>query len=292
MPAERPSILPFKGAFCIPDALPGLPFGDGRRIWTPAFGCYEERHQDQILRACLDRGHTHFMYNWVGWPYGSDYPCLQADPKRTRRDLQKIQDAGLLAIVCLLDEIEGNRSAYAEGMIDECGDLIPISMLMWECNEVLRPDVWNDESRRWTFGDMIPLCVWAANRLPKTFRAIHFTSSHGAGGDNEPLWWTHVTSGYAPQWLPPGLLQGQLHQTDFFHEPRHTGEAIESTAVRLTGKIDNAAWAHAKAECIAFEQQTTMLYHRARSEAEGIWFTRQMLPFCPTIAGWMDSGPK
>src|SRR6185295_13082808 len=88
-----PNLKDWKGAIVIPDALPGIPFGDGRRIWTAAYGCYDHDWRALIRNAYAQRGYTHFVYNCAGLPYAGDYPELADDPMRVERDLRELIDA-------------------------------------------------------------------------------------------------------------------------------------------------------------------------------------------------------
>ena len=94
----------WRGSFCIPGALPGSPYGNGSRIWTPAYRCYDDHWRAEIRKAYLARKYTHFVYNAGGLPYGSDYPELADDPARVARDLEELLEAGLVPVVCCTDD--------------------------------------------------------------------------------------------------------------------------------------------------------------------------------------------
>src|SRR6185369_11732601 len=98
----------WSGAFCIPDAMPcnltwfdgstSRLFGDGKRIWTPAYGLYPDDYRREMLRLYRQRPYRMFVYN-IASPngvYHNEYPALADDPARARRDLTEILAAGLI----------------------------------------------------------------------------------------------------------------------------------------------------------------------------------------------------
>lgn len=256
----------WRGAFCIPDALPGIPYGDGKTIWTPAYGCYDDNWRAEIRQAFKARGYTHFPYNCAGLPYHNDYPNLEDDPQRVRRDLKELNAAGILPVVCATnDALQG---PIAESFKAN-GDIIRVCFPMWEMNGPLPTT------------EQINACVVATRAAaPKALCYIHFTAGHGAGGEPEGAWW---------QWANSVGVAGLMSQDDHWDDPVTTGRGLEDTANHLHGKV--AGWEGLNLDNVDFESQTTVLY-RGRTEAEGIAFTEQVLPHCPSIAGWCDSGPR
>ena len=73
------SLRDWRGSFVIPGALPGIPYGDGARIWTPAYGCYDATWRAKLRDAYVQRGYTHFVYNCAGLRMRDDYPELADD---------------------------------------------------------------------------------------------------------------------------------------------------------------------------------------------------------------------
>lgn len=287
-----PSVDPLSdwiGAFVIPNALPGIPYGDGKRIWTPAFGCYTEDWQHKICEQIARRyPGGKVPYNWVSLPYGEDYPELAADPVRARQDLSVIRSYGLEPLPVILDD-RRTDTGYAQPFIDACGDLFRIYMVMWEMNMRLGVDEFDEASQRWR-GIMFPAMVALHNWMPDHKMCVHWTPGHGSGGNPEALWMRHMSLGYAPQGIP-AMVKCVLSQTDFFTDPVHTGVAIESSAVRYNGSI-GGDWAGLSVLTTAFEQTTTPVYHNGWTEQQQVNFTSHMLPHCPSVIGFGDGGPN
>src|SRR5258708_4591219 len=137
-PSIMAPVLPFRGACCIPTALPGIPFGDGRRIWTPAFGCYAGTSwQDRILDACVARGHTWFEYQISGWPYRRDYPELLLDIPRIVADLARIRSRGIRTLVAFRDD-QGADLTYLLPVAAATRGLVDGVFGIYEVNGVLK----------------------------------------------------------------------------------------------------------------------------------------------------------
>lgn len=285
-------LLAFRGAFCVPDVFPkdeAKWFGDGKRIWTPAFGCYADPEQNQIIAALKARGYTHVPYNLSGLPYGDDYPYLHQDPERIHRDLTKLWNAGMIPL-CFLYADNGNPTLSSiQPVIDRCGTLLRLWCWMWECNMVVSPGVDHWDGSKWV-GVIGPSYQTLNQMMPWGVPCIHFTPEHGSGGDDEPKWWLDFSRGNAALGIAPNTVKCLLAQDNHWDDPAWTARGVESTAVRLNGT--QPGWQGCQAATVAFEQQTTVLYHGPRTEAEGIAFTEAMLPICPSITGWCDVGPK
>lgn len=270
----------WRGAFCIPGALNGSPYGDGQRVWTPAYGVYDDRWRAEILRQYKARKYTHFVYN-IAAPegvYHSDYPPLPDDPIRARRDLGEIRAAGLIAVVAACNDANGGtvtpyRSIYANS------DLIPIIFPMWEMNGPLGVDQMVLGESIGRIGDCIRNTRAAA---PSSLLYVHFTAGHGAGAEPEGDWW---------QWFAHRQQgAGLLSQDDHWHDPASTAAGLADTARHLHGHV--GGWEGLNLDNVAFELQTTALYHEGRTEAEGLAFMSQVLPHAGEIAGFCDSGPQ
>src|SRR5690242_16713549 len=95
-------------------------------------------------------------------------------------------------------------------------------------------DVWNPRTERWE-GDNWATLVELKRRIGSALLYDHYTPGHSAGGDQEYRWWLHMTTGYAPQGIPRGVLRGNLAQLDIFDDPEKTGREFEQTAIRLDG---------------------------------------------------------
>lgn len=280
-----PDLDVWRGAFIIPDALPGQPtfldkhgderlMGDGKRIWTPAFGAYSEDWQDRILTRWGWRKYTHFVYNTASpnGVYHDDYPATADDPTRARRDLLKIRRAGFIPVCPAFDDtlIDEPLRSFTEN-----ADLIPICFPMWEMNGPFGGDT-----------DRINRCILQTRQAaPKAKCFIHFTSGHGAGGEPEGAWW---------QWAASVGVAGLLSQDDGYQrntltgDPDGTAAGLEDTARHFRGEI--AGWEGLHLLNVAFEQITTPLYHWGWSEQQQLWYGKYLMSHCPHIAGFCDGG--
>jgi hypothetical protein len=156
--------LPFKGAFCIPNVLPGIPFGDGKRIWTPAFGCYAGTPwQDRILDAGVARGHTWFLPQISGFPYRQDYPELALDPARIAADLTKIHSRGIRTLVSFRDD-QGDDLSYLQPVAAITQDLVDGIFGIFEVNGVLRDPL-----------KVLNVLKQSRALWPKAILGVHFT---------------------------------------------------------------------------------------------------------------------
>lgn len=276
IPPITVDIRKWRGAFCIPGALPGQPagFGDGERIWTPAYGAYDDVWRPRILAAFKARGYTHFVYNTASpnGVYHNDYPKTADDPARARRDLIEIRAAGLVP-VC---------PAYDDTMLDaplesfrQNADLIPVCFPMWEMNGPFEGDT-----------ARINACVLATRAAaPAADCYIHFTAGHGAGGEPEGAWW---------QWAASVGVVGLLSQDDGY-ERKPDGD-VEGTAAGLVDtqrhfRGEVAGWEGLNLLNVAFEQITTPLYHSGWTEAQQLAYGAELMTLAKGIAGFCDGGP-
>jgi len=136
VPPIGPWVEP-RGAFCIPGALPGSPYGDGRRIWDPAFGCYELWYQQEIIKQHVKRNHNVLLYQISGFPYHNDYPELDVDPARTVRDLTLLREANIQPIV-IFDDRRFPDLSYLAPVAAATQDLVCGVMGIMEVNGVVR----------------------------------------------------------------------------------------------------------------------------------------------------------
>lgn len=273
IPPIVPDIRKWRGAFCIPDALPGIPYGDGKRIWTPAYGAYDDVWRPKILAAFKARGYTHFVYNTASpnGVYHNDYPATADDPARARRDLLEIRAAGLVP-VC---------PAYDDTMLDaplrsfvENADLIPVCFPMWEMNGPLNGDT----------ARINAAIIATRSAAPHADCYIHFTAGHGAGGEPEGAWWQQAAA--------HGVV-GLLSQDDGYNrktdgDPVGTAAGLEDTARHFRGEV--AGWEGLHLLNVAFEQITTALYHWGWDEDMQLNYGAELLRLAPSIAGFCDGG--
>lgn len=301
----------FKGAFCIPNVFEDIPYGDHRRIWTPAYGCYDDTWRARIRAEYAKRGYTHFVYNWCGLPYGADYPELAREPQRARRDLSELRAAGFIPVVALTDDRSGVDIGYALSFVAELGDVLKFcgAFPRWEQNESLGVDVW--DGQQWV-GENTRFCSAFGDAFTQigalVHPYVHFTPEHGSGGDREPEWWHDVTTDTIP-WLSPQTgargttrpagVRGLLSQDNHWDDAQRTAHGLQTTAMRLNpalGKQAGLGWPFVDADVVNFECQTTVLY-RGRTEPQGIDFNTAILNTADSgynrltgVAGFCDSG--
>lgn len=278
----------WKGSFCIPGALPGSPFGDGQRIWTPAYGCYDDHWRAEMRKAYLARGYTHFVYNAGGLPYGSDYPELADDPKRVERDLTELLRDGLLPVVCCTDDrkpFDILNSVRANAV------LIPMIFPVWEMNGPLgNPDKAIEEE------NCKQVIVAARDAVPLADCWLHFTPGHGSiSYANECEGWR-----WCQEHGTIGLL-GQGGNKISNVDPVHEGRGFETTACRLNGKVgyvvpdwDGSSvppmWEGMHQLAVKFEWGIYESYHAHVSEADLNAFTDQFMTVALHVNGFCDGG--
>jgi len=264
------------GATCIPDALPGIPYGDHERIWTPAYGCYDDHWRARIRAAYRERPYTHFVYNCVGLPYANDYPELPDDPARVARDLDELDRDGLVPVVVATDDRKHGelaRSFVANGA------RVRVCFPMWEMNGVLHDDLAAMES-----------CILATLRAaPQADCYLHFTPGHGSINRDEAAGWhwcqDHGTTGLLAQGanrFPP-------------EDPVTGGKGLDSTAIRLLGRVDLGAppaWAGLHQLTVKFEYGVFAVYHGDVSEQDQRAYTAAFLAHAPHVVGFCDGGPS
>ena len=263
------------GAFCIPDALPRFPFGDGKRIWTPAFGCYDPIGQRAIMDALHARRYSHIIYQLSGYPYSNHYPRLLIDAVRAQGDLSRLKADGFVTVAAF-DDTRGVDCSYLSLIAELTQDVVDWVMGPFEINDGR------------STADINSILLQKAALWPHARQAVHFTPQHGAGGSPEWDWWAWAAT--------EARITALLDQDNQFSDPVGTGRGLESTAKRLLGLVGGdvpEAWrvmaAH-PVETVAFEQTTTETYNGRMSEAQQIAFTTAMLRECPHVIGWCDGG--
>lgn len=264
-----PSAAPFRGAFCIPNALPGIPFGDGNRIWTPAFGCYAGTPwQDAIIGQTKSRHYTWFEYQVSGWPYHQDYPELAVDVPRIVADLTKLKQAGLATIIAF-DDTRLDLS-YLQPVAAATQGLVDCVMGIYELNGVVS---WNE--------DEVARILEQQHQLwPNAVNAFHSTTQDngGKGFGERPFW----------QRVAPFVDVYFLQQSAFNHTLPDTANRASDFSVRLQGP--NAGWVQLRRGMILFEETTSATY-RTKPEAYGVQTTDQLMGMItPRPAGYMDGG--
>jgi hypothetical protein len=264
-----PSDAPFRGAFCIPNALPGIPFGDGKRIWTPAFGCYTGTPwQDAMIGQTKSRHYTWFEYQVSGWPYRQDYPELAVDPQRTYTDLMKLKQAGLATIIAF-DDTRLDLS-YLHPVAAATQGLVDCVMGIYELNGVVSD---NED-------DVARILEQQHQLWPKALNAFHSTTQDngGKGFGERPFW----------QRVAPFVDVYFLQQSAFNHTLPDTANRASDFSPRLQGP--HAGWVQLRRGMVLFEETTSATY-RTKPEAYGVQTTDQLMGMItPRPAGYMDGG--
>ena len=248
LPVPVPPVNPnhWQGAFCIPNTLPGIPYGDGTRIWTPAFGCYSQVWQDRIITEFKHRGYTHFEYLISGFPYSNHYPYLPADTTRIVFDLYKLKQAGLATIVAF-DDSRGEDCSYLTDVAAHTQDLVDWVMGIYEVNGVLKDpnkvlDVLKQSHALW----------------PKARIAVHFTPLD-EGNESYGLVDFQRAKDEAG-------LQALLFQSANWNHPDEIISRIRDFQLRL--QVGYHSWAH-PFDIVAFELSTSRTY-RDWTEGQGV----------------------
>jgi hypothetical protein len=268
LPAPPLPFVPFSGAFCIPDALPGIPFGDGNRIWTPAFGCYPEHWQHRICDEMRLRRYGWLEYQVSGKPYREDYPELAVDPARVVHDLVLLRQRGLRSIMAFDDTKED--LTYLEPIAAVTQDLVDCTMGLYEVNGVFD---WDE--------DRVARVLERTKQLwPKAINAFHSTSQDDGGrGFGDKTFWLRVA---------PFVDVYFLQQSAWNHSFAATVDRAMDFALRLIPGSNG--WPKLKYGMILFEETTSVTY-RGLSETYGIHIIDQLLAaISPRPTGFMDGG--
>lgn len=258
----------WRGAFVIPNAIPGIAYGDGQRIWTPAYGAYNDATRTQIRTEFARRNYTHFVYNCAGLPYHTDYPELQDDPERVRRDLTELRSGGIAPVVVATDDRQPDRVLNS---FRANAALIPICFPCWEQNGPLN----NDTQRQ---RDLI---VAVREAAPNANCYIHFTAGHGSIGFPERDQW---------RWCAEQGVFGLLSQDNGYDrnmatgDPAGTAAGLADTASRLAtlGLLN-----------VAFEQTTYPTYNHTAGwddEVKQKAYGDYLMQHAAGIAGFCDGG--
>lgn len=276
-----PPLLPWKGAFVIPDVFTDIPLGDNQRIWTPAFACYRGTvWQDRIIEQFKARvGYTHFPYNCAGQIYHDDYGYVPDNPIGVRADLIKLLTAGLVPVVAACDDADGGH-VNPWPSFSANADLIPIAFPMWEMNGPL--GVAERQPDGTYTGRIIDCIANTSAAAPNAKLYLHFTSGHGAPGyPEERESWRFVRDRYGVKGL---MSQDNGYDRDpSTGDPVGTAAGLADTAMRL-GEED--------LENCAFEQSTTPVYHKwaGWDETHQRNYGAELMRLAPNTAGFCDGG--
>jgi hypothetical protein len=214
------------------------------------------------------------VYNCAGLPYANDYPELADDPARVARDLDELDRDGLVPVVVGTDDRQNGelaRSFVANGA------RVRVCFPMWEMNGVLHNDL-----------AAMQACILATRAAaPQADCYLHFTPGHGSISEDEAGGWRwcqdHGTVGLLAQGanrFPP-------------EDPASGGQGLESTAIRLAGRVDLGAppsWAGLHQLTVKFEYGVFDVYHGGVGESEQRAYTAAFLAFAPHVVGFCDGG--
>ena len=275
----QPSYL--ASAFCIPDGAPGLPYGDRRRIWTPACACYDPPEQRRMIEALQIRGYNALEYQVSGWPYRRDYPEIAIDVASTVRDLTLIKENHLRTVVAFRDD-RGPDLSYLRSVAAATQDLVDYCMGIYEVDGVFRDPA-------------IVLSVLRQSRTlyPRAKLALHLTARdrghESYGVDGAPFWWACAA--------PDIGLDCYFFQTSGWIDQRYSIARLQDYTRRLMAGFHG--YPILPGGVIDFENTTTKTYSSTMSEAQGVSFTDALMnaPLDPDEgvravrpAGFMDAG--
>lgn len=279
LPALVPSVpaplpfVPFTGAFCIPDALPGIPFGDHARIWTPAFGCYRGTPwQGAMLAEIVKRGYGWIELQVSGNPYHTDYPEIPLDVPAMVADLIACRKAGVRTILAFRDD-QGPDLSYLAPLAAATQGLVDCVMGIYEMNGVFQDNI-----------DTVASVLHQQRVLwPKAITAFHSTTQDdGSAGFGDSAFWNRVA---------PDVDVYFLQQSGWNHAVAATADRCSDFAWRLNN--GHNGWPQLKYGVVEFELTTSVTY-RGQPEAYGVQMMHDVFAAMtdPTAkpTGFMDGG--
>ncbi len=276
-PIWRPSpseVNHYRGAFCVPDVFTDDPYGDNKRIWTPAFLAYNEQRQDIIISKYLENypSLSHFVINLGGSTYHNDYPHINDDPAIARKAIIKLLNNKLIPICCATDD--ENPDVILESY-KQNSDIIDDAFVMWEMNGPC-----NGDSDR-----MFAITKKTCEANPRIKPKLHFTAGHGSMGEPEGEWWKKCAA------IGVGGLFSQdsgFERDPINGDPSGTASGLEDTAKHLRGEVPG--WEGLNLINVGFEQTTTPVYHKypGWNGQKQRAFGDYLISHCPNIAGVMD----
>jgi hypothetical protein len=287
VPPWPPNRRDWRGVFCIPDLFPTAAWphtifgGDRRRLWTPAYGCYEDAGLRREMRREFRqvRQYRFWPYDCAGWIYHEDYGYLADDSARVRRDLLELLTDDIIPVVSACDDADGGSTVPFSSFTANA-DLIPICFPMWEMNGPL--GVAERQPNGTYTGRIIDAIVNTRAAAPNADLYLHFTAGHGAPGyPDERASWRYVRDQYGVLGL---LSQDSGYDRDpITGDPVGTGAGLEDTAHRLgeEGLLN-----------VRFEQCAWPVYQHwpGWNEAHQVSYGNQLAALAPATAGYCDGG--
>ena len=261
---------PFRTAFCIPGALPGDPWGDGK-IWTPALGCFPLEKQNAWCDALLLRQYGWCVYQLSGLPYRGDYPPLALDIDRIVRDLKLLRRRTLRSIIAFDDQRVPDLS-YLAPVAAATQHLVDATLGVFELNGVNGID--------WDETKTASVLQQQHNLWPNAICGFHSTTQDNGGkGFGELSFWQEVA---------PYVDVYFLQQSAWSHTLDDTANRAHDFAQRLIGGADG--WPVLRKGVVLAEETTSMTY-RSWNEAQGMHVTDWLMhAITPRPSGYLDSG--
>lgn len=272
---------PLYGAFCIPGALPGIPFGDGKRIWTPAFACYaNSTWQDRMLDAIVARRYNVLEYQVSGFPYRGEYPEIPLDIRRTVDDLDRIHRRDVATMIAFRDDV-GVDLGYLRGVAAATQDLVDYVMGIYECNGVFKDG---------TGASVLAMLVQARTLWPRAKLGVHFTDLMGSESYGLVDW---------QQAVDRANLNLLLFQASGW---AYTPAQVAARVADYTRRLGGPGW-HGYPTLSdginLFELTTSKTFWDGMTEAEGVAYTDAVraCPMAPDggvwsvpVTGFLDGG--
>lgn len=282
----------WRGVFIVPDLFPNGAWptkifgGDGKRLWTPAYGCYTDAGLRREMRSEFRfvRGYRFWPYDCAGWIYHQEYGFLEDDPVRVRRDLIELMTDDIIPVVSACNDADGGSVVPFQSFTKNA-DLIPIAFPMWEMNGPLGVATYNGDG---TFSGRIVDCIrnTRAAMKPAADLYLHFTAGHGSIGEPEREGWRYCRDAFQVLGL---LSQDEGYERDpVMGDPAGTGAGLQDTAERLAtlGLLN-----------VRFEQCTYAVYNKdvvpkwaGWNEDQQVKYGNQLRTLAPLSAGFCDGG--
>lgn len=260
-----------RGAFCIPNAVPGIPYGDNKRIWTPAFGCYSGSDwQTRIIEQTKNRNYNWFEYQLSGKPYHDDYPELELDVDRIVYDLNLLHRNQIGTFIAFDDRILD--LSYLAPVAARTQKLVDFIWGIYELNGVVN---WNED-------EVIRILKAQHELWPDAHNGFHSTSQDngGRGFGERPFWLRAVNEAHVRIYL--------LQQAAWTRTLESTADRATDFGIRLQGP--HAQWIQLEDGMCLAEETTTVTY-RTEPESYGVSVMNQLMGMVhPRPIGYMDGG--
>lgn len=265
-----PVDYPFTGALNIPNAFTYIPYGDNRRQWSTAFGCYSRDWQRQFLDNLAARNYKWQFYQLSGSPYRGDYPELSLDVARIVSDLTYIRSRGFGTIINFRDDV-GSDCSYLKPVADATQGLVDCVMGIFESNGVFQGDT----------EKVVSVLEQQHQLWPKAINAFHSTCQNNElPGFGERAFWEKVS---------PFVDVYFLQQDAWDFPAASVANRAQDFCERLMNGV--AGWPILRRGVVLAEETTTATYHFDWTEHDGIYKMQQLLSMInPRPVGFLDGG--